>query len=161
MKGVAARKTRGLHSLWRSGRHTVKTRNSNAAMVPTAIFRPISRKYQYLRHLQERNGERPAGSTATFSNFPRGLFFSVDNISNADQMLGWTVLPFWGLVTRVTPIGKLALYTAAGGVSPFQKCPITLDAGTGREDLLSDPMYLAVKTSGLTGEAYMAMMEFV
>ena len=85
----------------------------------------------------------------------------MDNISNADQMLGGTVLPFWGLVTRVTPIGKLALYTAPGGVSPFQTCPITLNAGTGREDLLSDPMYLAVKTSRLTGEAYMAMMEFV
>ena len=138
----------------------MKTSNSNAAMVPTAIIQPISRKYQYLRHLQERNGERPAGSTAACSNFPRGLSFSMDNISNADQMLGGTVLPFWGLVTRVTPIGKLALYTA-GGVSPFQTCPITLDAGTGREALLSDPMYLAVKTSGLTGEACMAMMEFV
>ena len=61
----------------------------------------------------------------------------MDNISNADQVLGGILLPFWGLVTRVTPIGKLALYTAVGGVSPFQTCPIALDAGTGREDLLS------------------------
>ena len=52
------------------------------------------------------------------------------------------------------PIGKLALYISAGGVSPFQTCPITLDAGTGREDLLDDRVFRHNKTWPVPNERF-------
>ncbi len=57
------------------------------------------------------------------------------------------------------PIGKLALYTAAGGVSPFHTMPVALDVGTDREDLLADPFYLGVRQKRLRGDAYLAFID--
>jgi malate dehydrogenase (oxaloacetate-decarboxylating) len=56
-------------------------------------------------------------------------------------------------------IGKLALYTAGGGVSPFQSVPVGLDVGTERKDLLADPMYLGVRHARLRGEKYFAFLD--
>jgi malate dehydrogenase (oxaloacetate-decarboxylating) len=57
------------------------------------------------------------------------------------------------------PIGKLALYTAAGGVSPFHTMPAVLDVGTERQDLIDDPMYLGVPQRRLKGDAYIAFID--
>ena len=43
------------------------------------------------------------------------------------------------------PIGKLALYVAAGGIAPHRVMPVVIDVGTNNEALLSDPEYLGVQ----------------
>ena len=56
-------------------------------------------------------------------------------------------------------IGKLALYTVAGGVAPYQTMPVGLDVGTERQDLRDDPYYLGVRERRLTGERYVEFMD--
>ena len=57
------------------------------------------------------------------------------------------------------PIGKLALYVVAGGVSPFHTLPVSLDVGTDRADLIEDPFYLGVRHRRLRNGEYLAFMD--
>ena len=56
-------------------------------------------------------------------------------------------------------IGKLALYTSGGGVSPFHTMPVNLDVGTDRKELLEDPNYLGVHLPRITGEKYFELLD--
>jgi malate dehydrogenase (oxaloacetate-decarboxylating) len=56
-------------------------------------------------------------------------------------------------------IGKLALYTAAGGVSPYRSLPVGLDVGTNRDDLLGSAEYLGERQKRLHGDEYLAFMD--
>ncbi|APR99830.1 NAD-dependent malic enzyme [Pajaroellobacter abortibovis] len=51
-------------------------------------------------------------------------------------------------------IGKLALYTVAGGMNPFHTLPVGLDVGTNRADLLNNSLYIGTRTKRLTGSSY-------
>ncbi len=57
------------------------------------------------------------------------------------------------------PIGKLALYTAAGGIHPALTLPVSLDVGTDNERLLADPLYVGYRAPRLRGAAYDALVE--
>ena len=60
------------------------------------------------------------------------------------------------------PIGKLALYVAAGGINPRKVLPVMLDLGTDNASLQADPWYLGLAAPRLRGDAYYALVhEFV
>lgn len=57
------------------------------------------------------------------------------------------------------PVGKLALYCAAGGIAPHRVMPVILDVGTDNPNLLNDERYLGIREPRLTGDAYMEVVD--
>ncbi len=104
---------------------------------------------------------------------PRGVYLSIDHpksveeaLSNfgttsdkidlilatdAEQILG---LGDWGVGGIEVSIGKLAIYTAAGGIDPARVIPVMLDVGTNRTSLLDDPMYIGNRHARIRGDRY-------
>jgi malate dehydrogenase (oxaloacetate-decarboxylating) len=56
-------------------------------------------------------------------------------------------------------IGKLSIYTVAGGLGPDKTLPVALDVGTDRAGLREDPHYLGVSEERLRGDPYLAVLD--
>ncbi len=59
--------------------------------------------------------------------------------SDGEAILG---IGDWGVGGIAISMGKLSVYTAAGGIDPARTLPVVLDVGTNRQSLLDDPLYL-------------------
>ena len=107
---------------------------------------------------------------------PRGLSLSPENIQRVDDVIGnypWNDVRMivatdssailgigdQGYGGLAIAIGKLALYSAGGGVSPYRSMPVSLDVGTDRKELLEDPNYLGTRQHRLRGEEYDAFID--
>jgi malate dehydrogenase (oxaloacetate-decarboxylating) len=101
--------------------------------------------------------DHPDAIEEAFANFGAGPG-DIDLIlaTDAEQILG---IGDWGVGGIEVSIGKLAIYTAAGGIDPTRVIPVMLDVGTNRESLLNDPTYIGNRHARVRGARYDAFIE--
>ncbi|WP_303267569.1 malolactic enzyme [Streptococcus vestibularis] len=76
--------------------------------------------------------------------------------TDAEGILG---IGDWGVQGVDISVGKLMVYTAAAGIDPACVMPLVIDAGTNREELLNNPMYLGNRHERVRGEKYDAFID--
>ena len=118
-----------------------------------------------------RRWARGASASREIWRRPRGLFLSYPNRDRIEQILANTRyddvrcivvsdgerilgLGDQGAGGMGIPIGKMALYTALGGIPPEHCLPMLLDVGTDNETLLNEPIYIGWQHKRIRGQEY-------
>jgi malate dehydrogenase (oxaloacetate-decarboxylating) len=109
---------------------------------------------------------------------PHGLYLSIDDPDGIEEAFrnlrvdsdeidlivatdGERILGIgdWGIGGIDIAIGKLTVYTAAGGIDPSRVLSVILDVGTNRESLLDNPLYIGRRHPRVRGERYDAFID--
>ncbi|MEV5149000.1 NAD-dependent malic enzyme [Streptomyces sp. NPDC052727] len=109
---------------------------------------------------------------------PRGVYLSVDAPDDIERSLrahglgpddvdlivatdgeGILGIGDWGVGGIDIAVGKLAVYTAAAGIDPRRTLPVMLDAGTNRQELLDNPLYLGNRHPRADRDTYDAFID--
>lgn len=77
-------------------------------------------------------------------------------VTDAQAILG---IGDWGTNGVSISTGKLMVYTAAAGIDPAKVLPVVIDAGTDRQSLLDDPLYLGLHHHRIGDEQYYAYVD--
>ncbi len=96
--------------------------------------------------------DRPEAIEESFRNFGAGPD-EIDLIvaTDAESILG---IGDWGVNGMSICTGKLSVYTAAAGTHPARGIPVMLDAGTDRQSLRDDPLYVGYRHPRVRDERY-------
>ncbi|MEN6642856.1 MAG: NAD-dependent malic enzyme [Armatimonadia bacterium] len=106
----------------------------------------------------------------------RGIYLSPENIDEVDAVMsnipchdvaiivatdneGILGIGDMGVGGMGIPIGKLALYSAAGGICPARTLPVCLDVGTSNQSLIDDPLYLGYRAPRLEDDEYYPFLD--
>lgn len=118
---------------------------------------------QYSRQFRRPHGiflsiDRQDEIEMAFRNADPGGDAAIDLVvaTDAEAILG---IGDWGVGGIDICVGKLSVYTAAGGIDPKRAIPVVLDVGTDRQSLLEDPLYLGYRHPRVRGDAYRAFID--
>lgn len=103
-----------------------------------------------------RIGINQAGSIRKiFQDYPEKNI-SVIVVTDGERILGLGDL---GANGHGIPVGKLLIYSAAGGIPPEKCLPITLDVGCNTSAVRDDPHYIGLKQSRVRGDEYLKFLD--
>lgn len=112
-----------------------------------------------------------------FTTPQNAVYLSIDNMDDIEESLkngasgreiqlivvtdGESILGIgdWGTNGVSISTGKILVYTAAAGIDPAKVLPVVLDAGTNRQALIDDPLYLGLHHERISDERYDAFVD--
>ena len=100
--------------------------------------------------------DRPEDLETSLKNAAAGRDIDLIVVTDAEAILG---IGDWGTNGVEISVGKLMVYTAAAGVDPNRIMPVVIDAGTNRQELLDDPLYLGERHKRVNEDRYNAFID--
>ena len=100
--------------------------------------------------------DHPEQMAQALKNGANGRDIRLLVVTDGEGILG---IGDWGTQGVDISVGKLMVYTAATGLDPKQVLPVVIDAGTNRQSLLDDPLYLGNQHTRLYGPKYEAFID--
>ena len=97
------------------------------------------------------SADHPEDVETSLQNAAGGRDIDLIVVSDAEAILG---IGDWGTNGVEISVGKLMVYTAAAGIDPRRVLPVILDAGTNRQELLDNGLYLGEHHRRIDDEKY-------
>ncbi|MFR8062658.1 MAG: oxaloacetate-decarboxylating malate dehydrogenase, partial [Lancefieldella rimae] len=101
--------------------------------------------------------DHPEDVETSLQNAAGGRDIDLIVVSDAEAILG---IGDWGTNGVEISVGKLMVYTAAAGIDPRRVLPVILDAGTNRQELLDNNLYLGERHKRIGDEKYYEFVDW-